>query len=66
MENRRGRTGPSDIIATKSFDIHLDLIWFLIPMVLFRKFFERHFIRGIPRDVEMNLSVWLSVGNANQ
>jgi GTP-binding protein EngB required for normal cell division len=45
-----------DIIATKSFDIHLDLIWFLIPMVLFRKFFERHFIRGIPRDVEMNLS----------
>jgi hypothetical protein len=25
-------------------------------MVLFRKFFERHFIRGIPRDVEMNLS----------
>jgi hypothetical protein len=45
-----------DIIATKSFDIHLDLIWFLIPMVLFRKSFERHFIRGIPRDVEMNLS----------
>jgi GTP-binding protein EngB required for normal cell division len=45
-----------DIIATKSFDIHLDLIWFLIPMVLFGQFFERHFIRGIPRDVEMNLS----------
>lgn len=45
-----------DIIATKSFDVHLDLIWFLIPMVLFRKLFERHFIRGIPRDVEMNLS----------
>jgi len=45
-----------DIIATKSFDIHLDLIWFLIPMVLFRKSFERHFIRGVPRDVEMNLS----------
>ena len=45
-----------DIIATKSFDIHLDLIWFLIPMALFRKIFERHFIRGIPREVEMNLS----------
>ena len=45
-----------DIIATKSFDIHLDLIWFLIPMALFRKIFERHFIRGVPRDVKMNLS----------
>src|SRR5690606_7861882 len=32
-----------DIIATKSFDIHLDLIWFLIPMALFRRIFERHF-----------------------
>ncbi len=45
-----------DIIATKSFDIHLDLIWFLIPMALFRKVFERHFKRGIPREVGMNLS----------
>ena len=45
-----------DVIATKSFDIHLDLIWFLIPMALFRKAFERHFLRGIPREVEMNLS----------
>jgi GTP-binding protein EngB required for normal cell division len=45
-----------DIIATKSFDIHLDLIWFLIPMFLFRRLFEKHFIRGIPREVEMNLS----------
>lgn len=45
-----------DIIATKSFDIHLDLVWFLIPMALFRRIFECHFIRGIPREVEMNLS----------
>jgi len=28
--------------ATKSFDIHLDLIWFLIPMFVFRRLFERH------------------------
>jgi len=48
--------GHPDIIATKSFDIHLDLIWFLIPMFLFRKLFERHFVQGIPREVEMNLS----------
>ena len=45
-----------DIFSSKSFDIHLDLIWFLIPMFLFRRIFERHFIRGIPRDAEINLS----------
>lgn len=45
-----------DISFTKTFDIHLDLIWFLIPMFLFRKVFERHFISGIPKEVEINLS----------
>jgi GTP-binding protein EngB required for normal cell division len=45
-----------DISFTKSFDIHLDLIWFLIPMIFFRRIFERHFIQGIPKEVEINLS----------
>jgi GTP-binding protein EngB required for normal cell division len=45
-----------DISFTKSFDIHLDLIWFLIPMFIFRKAFERHFIQGIPKEVTINLS----------
>lgn len=45
-----------DIAFTKSFDIHLDLIWFLILMFIFRKLFERHFIRGLPREVEINIS----------
>jgi hypothetical protein len=45
-----------DISFTKTFDIHLDLIWFLIPMFLFRKVFERHFISGVPKEVEINLS----------
>jgi GTP-binding protein EngB required for normal cell division len=45
-----------DIFATRSFDIHLDLIWFLIPMFIFRRFFERHFLRGVPREVAINLS----------
>ncbi|MEQ8215370.1 MAG: dynamin family protein, partial [Smithellaceae bacterium] len=36
-----------DIAFTKSFDIHLDLLWFLIPMFLFRRIFERHFISGV-------------------
>ncbi len=45
-----------DISFTKTFDIHLDLIWFLIPMMLFRKIFERHFMEGMPKEVEINLS----------
>ncbi len=45
-----------DISFAKSFDIHLDLIWFLIPMFLFKHIFERHFIQGVPKEVEINLS----------
>jgi hypothetical protein len=45
-----------DIISTKTFDIHLDLIWFLIPMFIFRRLFEKRFIRSVSRDAEMNLS----------
>lgn len=39
-----------------SFDIHWDLIWFLIPMAVFRRLFERHFLNEIPWAVEVNLS----------
>jgi GTP-binding protein EngB required for normal cell division len=45
-----------DISFTKSFDVHLDLLWFFIPMFLFRRIFERHFIKSIPKEVEINLS----------
>jgi GTP-binding protein EngB required for normal cell division len=45
-----------DIAFTKSFDIHLDLIWFLIPMFLFRRIFEQHFLQGVPKEVGINLS----------
>jgi hypothetical protein len=45
-----------DISFAKSFDIHLDLLWFLIPMIFFRRIFERHFIQGVPKEVEINLS----------
>ncbi len=44
------------IAFTKSFDVHLDLLWFLIPMFLFRRIFERHFIKGVPKEVKINLS----------
>jgi hypothetical protein len=45
-----------DISFAKSFDIHLDLLWFLIPMFLFRRVFERHFIQSLPKEVKINLS----------
>lgn len=45
-----------DIRVSSTFDIHWDLIWFLIPMVVFRPLFERHFLNGIPWSVEVNLS----------
>lgn len=45
-----------DIKTIRSFDLHFDLVWFLIPMVIFRGLFEKHFLSGIPREVEANLS----------
>ena len=45
-----------DIAFTKSFDVHLDLLWFVIPMFLFRRIFERHFMKGVPKEVKTNLS----------
>ncbi|HNS14792.1 MAG TPA: dynamin family protein [Syntrophorhabdaceae bacterium] len=45
-----------DIAFTKTFDFHFDLLWFLFPMFIFRGVFEKHFLRQIPRVVEIHLS----------
>jgi GTP-binding protein EngB required for normal cell division len=45
-----------DIKTIRSFDFHFDLIWFLVPMFIFRGLFEKHFVSEIPREVEANLS----------
>ena len=45
-----------DIKILYAFDINFDLIWFLIPMFIFRGLFEKHFLKEIPRAVEINLS----------
>jgi GTP-binding protein EngB required for normal cell division len=45
-----------DVAFTKVFDIHLDLLWFLIPMFIFRGAFERHFLNQMPRTAETHLS----------
>jgi GTP-binding protein EngB required for normal cell division len=45
-----------DIAFAKVFDFHFDLLWFLIPMLVFRRLFERHFLKQIPHFVQMHLS----------
>ncbi|OPY76269.1 MAG: Bacterial dynamin-like protein [Syntrophorhabdus sp. PtaU1.Bin153] len=45
-----------DVAFTKVFDFHLDLLWFLFPMVIFRGLFEKHFLKGIPRIAVIHIS----------
>jgi hypothetical protein len=45
-----------DIQISRTFDFHLNLFWFLIPMFIFRPLFERHFLDQIPNIVVVNLS----------
>jgi GTP-binding protein EngB required for normal cell division len=45
-----------DVAFTKVFDFHLDLLWFLFPMVVFRGLFEKHFLKGIPRVAVTHIS----------
>jgi len=45
-----------DVAFTKTFDFHFDLLWFLFPMFIFRKVFERHFLKQIPRVTDIHLS----------
>ncbi|MGD0237267.1 MAG: dynamin family protein [Syntrophorhabdales bacterium] len=45
-----------DVAFAKTFDFHLDLLWFVIPMFIFRGTFERHFLGKIPGIARMHLS----------
>ena len=45
-----------DIAFAKVFEFHVDLLWFLIPMPVFRRLFERRFMKQIPDIVTMHLS----------
>lgn len=38
------------------FEHHLDLLWFLIPMGIFRPLIERHFHERLSRALEKSLS----------
>jgi hypothetical protein len=45
-----------DIRTVRASDYNLDLIWFLIPMFLFRRAFEKRFVEKIPWEVETNIN----------
>jgi hypothetical protein len=45
-----------DIGVLYTFDFKFDLLWFLIPMFIFRSFFEQHYIKAIPWATEVNIS----------
>jgi len=44
-----------DISISRTFDFHLDMLWFLFPMSIFRGVFRRYFRKQIPYEVEKNL-----------
>jgi hypothetical protein len=45
-----------DIAISNLFMFNTDLLWFLIPMWLFRSWADRHFLSRIPYEIEKNLS----------
>jgi GTP-binding protein EngB required for normal cell division len=45
-----------DIGVLYTFDFKFDLLWFLIPMFIFRSLFKQHFIKEIPWATEVNIS----------
>ncbi len=45
-----------DIGVLYTFDFKFDLLWFLIPMFIFRRFFEQHYLGEIPWATEVNIS----------
>lgn len=44
-----------DVRVSRVFDIPFELVWFLIPMGVFRQLVNRHFVRRLPWEVEKNL-----------
>jgi hypothetical protein len=44
-----------DVRVSRVFDIPFEILWFLIPMAVFRPVANRHFVRRLPWEVEKNL-----------
>jgi len=45
-----------DISIGQVFMFNFDLLWFLIPMAVFRSHFEKHFVRQLAQQVYINIS----------
>jgi GTP-binding protein EngB required for normal cell division len=45
-----------DVAISNLFMFNTDLLWFVIPMSIFRPWADRHFLNRIPYEVEKNLS----------
>ena len=45
----------ANISVSWAFESHIDMLWFLIPMSLFRESFRKYFLKQIPFEVEKNL-----------
>jgi len=44
-----------DVRISRASEFHLDLLWFLFPMFIFRNVFKWHFAKQLPYEVEKNL-----------
>jgi GTP-binding protein EngB required for normal cell division len=56
FEPRVEEPAHPDVRLSPTFDTHFELLWFLVPMPVFRPLVRRHFLRRIPWEVEKNLS----------
>jgi hypothetical protein len=58
-----------DVRVGRTFDSNVDLLWFLVPMALFRPAVRRHCLKLIPWEAEKNLSrlsaQWADAVNAS-
>ncbi len=58
-----------DVRVGRTFDSHVDLLWFLIPMAAVRPLVRRHFLKRISWEAEKNLSrfsgQWADAVNAS-
>jgi len=54
-----------DIITSWAFESHIDLLWFLIPMKLFRNVFRKSFASQLPNEAEKNLRRLISILTKN-
>jgi GTP-binding protein EngB required for normal cell division len=55
-EAQVGAPQRPDVSVAPSLDIHIDLLWFLVPMRLFGPAIHRHLLHQLPWEAEKNLT----------